>query len=72
MVISNMSLFLKYFICIDAIALDYRVNPVLCLLHWRNSQNLLVCIMLRRQRRIAHNYRNDSKAIFQCGGDLRL
>jgi hypothetical protein len=26
MVISNMSLFLKYFICIDAIALDYRVN----------------------------------------------
>ena len=44
MVISNMSLFLKYFICIDAIALDYRVNLlVLYLLHWRNSQNLLIC-----------------------------
>ena len=47
MVISNMSLFLKYFICIDAIALDYRVNlPVLRLLHWQSGQNLLVCIML--------------------------
>jgi len=47
MVISNRSLFLKYFICIDAIAVDYRVNlPVLCLLHWQSSQNLLVCIML--------------------------
>jgi hypothetical protein len=40
-----MSLFLKYFICIDAIALDYRVNLlVLCVLHWQSSQNLLVCI----------------------------
>ena len=39
-----MSLFLKYFICIDAIALDYRVNLlVLYVLHWRNSQNLLIC-----------------------------
>jgi len=47
MLISNMSLFLKYFICIDAIALDYRVNlPVLRLLHWQSGQNLLVCIML--------------------------
>ena len=44
MVISNMSLLLKYFICIDAIALDYRVNLlVLYLLHWRNSQNLPIC-----------------------------
>ena len=45
MVISNMSLFLKYFICIDAIALDYSVNLLVwCLLHWQRSQNLLVCI----------------------------
>ena len=45
MLISNISLFLKYFICIDAIALDYRVNLlVLCVLHWQSSQNLLVCI----------------------------
>jgi len=45
MVISNMSLFLKYFICIDAIALDYSVNLLVwCLLHWPRSQNLLVCI----------------------------
>jgi hypothetical protein len=42
-----MSLFLKYLICIDAIALDYRVNLlVLYVLHWQSSQNLLVCIML--------------------------
>jgi hypothetical protein len=39
-----MSLFLKYFICIVGIALDYRVNLlVLYLLHGRNSQNLLIC-----------------------------
>jgi hypothetical protein len=39
-----MSLFLKYLFCIDAIAVDYRVNLlVLYLLHWRNSQNLLIC-----------------------------
>ena len=44
MVISNMSLFLKYLFCIDAIAVDYRVNLlVLYLLHWRNSENLLIC-----------------------------
>ena len=37
MVISNMSLFLKYFICIDAIALDYRINLLVWyLLHQRN------------------------------------
>ena len=45
MLISNMSLFLKYFICIDAIALDYRVILLVWyLLHWQSSQNLLVCI----------------------------
>ena len=44
MLISNISLFLKYLFCIDAIAVDYRVNLlVLYLLHWRNSQNLLIC-----------------------------
>src|SRR6516225_10680326 len=47
MVISNMSLFLKYFICIDAIALDYRVSVAAgfprdphrrrSLLGWRHS-----------------------------------
>jgi len=43
MVISQMSLFLKYFICIDAIALDYRVNLlVLYLLGWQSSQNSIV------------------------------
>jgi hypothetical protein len=36
---------LKYFICIDAIALDYRVNLLVWyLLHWQSSQNLLICI----------------------------
>ena len=40
MVIPEMSLFLKYFICIDAIALDYRMY----LLHGQSSQNLLICI----------------------------
>ena len=45
MVISKGSLNLKYLFCIDAIALDYRVNLlVLCVLHWQSSQNLLVCI----------------------------
>src|SRR3974390_3404926 len=36
MVISQMSLFLKYCICIDAIAIDYRVN---LLVLYRSSQN---------------------------------
>jgi hypothetical protein len=40
MVISQVSLFLKYFICIDAIALNYRTY----LLHGQSSQNLLICI----------------------------
>ena len=45
MVISKGSLILKYLFCIDAIALNYRVNLLVWyLLHWRNSQNLLVCI----------------------------
>ena len=58
MVISNMSLFLKYFICIDAIALDYRVNLlVLYLLHWRNSQNLLNL----QQRRRSDEHARDGK-----------
>jgi hypothetical protein len=35
----------KYFICIDAIALYYRVNLlVLHLLYWQSSQNLLIYI----------------------------
>ena len=45
MVISNMSPFLKYLICIDAIAVDYLGNLlVFYLLHRQSSQNLLVCI----------------------------
>ena len=40
MVISQVSLFLKYFICIDAIAIYYRMY----LLHGQSSQNLLTCI----------------------------
>jgi len=35
MVISQVSLFLKYFICIDAIAIDYRMY----LLHGQSSRN---------------------------------
>ena len=43
--ISKMPLFLKYFICIDAIPLDYRVDLLVWYpLHWQRSQNLLVCI----------------------------
>jgi hypothetical protein len=38
-------LFLKYLICIDSIALDYRVDLLVWYpLHWQRSQNLLVCI----------------------------
>ena len=45
MLISNISLFLKYLICIDSIALDYRVDLLVWYpLHWQRSQNLLVCI----------------------------
>jgi len=45
MVISKGSLILKYLFCIDAIALDYRVNLLVWyLLHWQRSQNLLVRI----------------------------
>ena len=36
---------MKYLFCIDAIALDYRVNLLVWyLLHWQSSQNLLICI----------------------------
>ena len=42
MVISQMSLFLKYFISIDAIALDYRVNLPVLYQHWQSSQNSII------------------------------
>ena len=82
MVISNMSLFLKYFICIDAIAPDYRVNLPSCLVPAALAEQPESADLQQRRRsdehardgkgRIACNYRNDSKATFQCGGDLRL
>jgi len=52
-VISKMPLFLKYFICIDAIPLDYRVDllvlyrstgkPKKCDFAWRNKSNNTDC-----------------------------
>jgi len=54
MVISNMSLFLKYLFCIDAIALDYRVNLLVWyLLHWQRSQNLMVSCGSNGRRQVA-------------------
>ena len=73
MTISKGSLILKYLFCIDAIALNYRVNLLVWnLLHWQRSQNLLVCISVvtamnmlddGKKGGIARDYRNDGKAI---------
>ena len=81
MVISKGSLILKYLFCIDAIALDYRVDLLVWYpLHWQRSQNLLVCISVVTAMHmldygkggIVRDYRNGSKAIFHCGGYLSL
>src|SRR6516162_8900743 len=70
MMISKRSLFLKYLICIDAIALDYRVNLlVLYLLDSESSQNsivsrwkqcvLSICLEARRSDANASSVRRD-------------
>jgi hypothetical protein len=53
MVISKMSLLLKCFICIDAIALNYRVNVlILYLLHTKTKMRLRVIALNRTLRAI--------------------
>jgi hypothetical protein len=70
-----MSLFLKYFICIDAIALDYRANLPSCLVPAALAEQPKSAGLHHAsdgKGRIACNYRTDSEKAFHLGSFPRF